>query len=235
MHARLRLCLPISIMKAAVRRFACATTLIAGFTGCARQDVNRIDAHALPAGVHSIFVTGHRYHTGLVVRARDIPDGAWPARSDFPAAEYFELGWGEREYYPRDEPGVLRGLRALLLPSQSTINVIPITGTLDRVLSKSEIVELRVTEAAFMRMVQFVRQSHELGEDGKPIVIRSGVNQAGRFYGSSRTFHAFENCNVWVARALESAGVPVNPRAAVTAGMLLRQVRPLSVAQPAAT
>jgi len=64
-------------------------------------------------------------------------------------------------------------------------------------------------------------------------VISSGVHQPGRFYASPRTFHALENCNVWVARALQSAGFPVHPHVALTAGMLLRQVRRLSVAAPA--
>src|SRR5438552_53366 len=219
-------------MRAAVLRFACATALIA-LTGCARHEPSRIAADAPPPGIHSVFVTGHRYHTGLVVRAPDVPQRAWPARRDFPDAEYLELGWGEREYYPRDEPGVWRGVRALLTPSRSTINVIPISGTLTRALSDSEIIELRVREDGFARMIEFIRRSHEYDAEDRAIVIPAGPRQAGRFYASPRTFSGLENCNVWVARALESAGLPVNPHAALTAGMLLRQVRGLSVARPA--
>jgi hypothetical protein len=40
-------------------------------------------------------------------------------------------------------------------------------------------------------------------------------------------FHMFSSCNVWVARGLEAGGLPIDPSAAITAGMLLRQVRRL--------
>jgi hypothetical protein len=84
-------------------------------------------------------------------------------------------------------------------------------------------------------MVEFVRESHELDPDGRAIVIAAGVRQQGRFYASPRTFHALENCNVWVARALHAAGLAVHPETAITAGTLLRRVRRLSVAAPAVT
>lgn len=185
--------------------------------------------------MHSIFVIAHGYHTGLAVRGREVPATAWPARSDFPDADYLGLGWGEREYYPRDDPGLWLALRALFTPSRSTINVIPIAAPLTSALRDSEIVELHIAESGFVRMVEFVRESHELDAEGRAIVISSDVPQPGRFYASPLTFHALQNCNVWVALALQSAGLPVDPRAAFTAGMLLRQVRPLSVAAPPRT
>ena len=214
---------------------ACLIAVITAAGGCARQQPNRIGADPPAPGVHSVFVLAHRYHTGLAVRARDVPVGAWPARTDFPDAEYLELGWGEREYYPRDDPGFSLALRALFTPSRSTINVIAITGPLARERYESEIVELHVSQDGFARIVGFVRESHELDASGRPIIVSAGPRTPGRFYASPRTFHALENCNVWVARALQAAGIPVRPDSAVTAGMLLKQVRRLSVAAPAAS
>jgi uncharacterized protein (TIGR02117 family) len=184
--------------------------------------------------MRGFFVLAHRYHTGIAVRGRDVPDAAWPARRDFPDAEFLVLGWGERDYYPHDDPGVSLALRALLTPSPSTLNVMPITGPLPRVFLDSEIIELHVAEPGFQRMLEFVRETFELDAEGRAIAIPSGVRHQGRFYASSRTFHAFENCNTWVARALQRAGFPVEPENTVTAGALLRQVRPLSVGSPAA-
>ena len=216
-----------------VRALLACIAVISVLIGCARQEPNRIAIAEPPPGVHSIFIIGHRYHTGLAVRARDVPVAAWPARSDFPGADYLEVGWGEREYYPSDDPGMWLALRALFTPSRSTINVIAITAPLARARPDSEIVELHVSRAGFARMVEFVRETHELDADGRAIAVSAGARQPGRFYASPRTFHALENCNVWVARALEAAGVPVRPETAVTAGRLLRQVRALSVAAPA--
>jgi hypothetical protein len=138
------------------------------------------------------------------------------------------MGWGEREYYPHDNPGIGLGSRALFTPSQSTLNVIPVTGALTRAFVDTEVIELRVADADFARMVEFVRETYELDSDGRAIAISSGTRQQGRFYASPRTFHAFENCNTWVARALRRAGLPLKPETTITAGALLRQVRPLA-------
>jgi hypothetical protein len=176
----------------------------------------------------SVVVSG--YHSGLVVPAREVPDSAWPARRDFPDADHLELGWGEREYYARVDPGVWLGLRALFTPSPSTLRAMPITGSPRRVFTDGTLIDIEVSQAGFERMVEFVRQTYELDSDGRPIGIAHQHQDGSRYYASPRTFHAFENCNVWVARALESAGLPVRPETALTTGMLLLQVRPLGIA-----
>ena len=219
-------------------RLGRALTLVAlvqAFAGCATQEPNRLATDTLSPGMHAVFVITYRYHTGLVVRARDVPEAAWPARRDFPDAEFLVMGWGEREYYPHDDPGVSLALRALFTPSPSTLNVIPITESLPRTFPDSEIIELRVPDSGFQRMVEFVRETYELDSHGGGIAIPSGVRHQGRFYASPRTFHAFENCNTWVARALKRAGLPIEPENTMTAGALLRQVRPLSARLPAAS
>ena len=174
--------------------------------------------------MRSVFVVGHGYHTGLIVRARDLPD-AWPARGDFPSAEFLELGWGARDYYPLDDPALWRGFRALFTPSASTVNVVPREGSLARALRDSEVVELRVSDEGYARMLEYVRRSYTLDPDGRAVIVPSGARQEGRFYESPLVFHAFSNCNSWTARALEASGLPVDPRMALTAGLLLRQVR----------
>ena len=209
--------------------FVCVIALFSSLAGCARHEPNRLSAALPPSGMHSVFVAGRRYHTGLIVRTRDVPRDAWPALGDFPDADYLELGWGERDYYPHDDPGIALALRALFTSSRSTINVVPLTGPLPR---DTEIIELHLSQAGFARMVEFIRHSHELDAGGRALVINAGSHQQGRFYASPLTFHAFENCNVWVARALHAAGLPVDPRAALTAASLLRQVRALSTAPP---
>ena len=212
---------------------ACVTALFGMLGSCAQQGLDRVAVDPSPLGVHRIFVLGHGYHTGLAVHAREVPEAAWPARRDLPDAEYLELGWGDREYYPREDPGVWLALRALFTPTSSTLRVLPVAGPLTSFFRDSEIIELQVSQAGFQRMVEFVRQTHELDANGRGIAISSELHDGSRFYASPRTFHAFENCNVWVARALEAAGLPVDPETAITAGMLLRQVRRLRVAAPA--
>lgn len=171
-------------------------------------------------------VANHGWHTGLIVRSADIPHDAWPARRDFPDARYLELGWGDRQYYVREDPSIWIALRALLWPTDSAIHAVAVRGTIEREFPTSEIVELRVSEAGFQRLVDFVAASHARDAAGDWIVLAPGQRpNRSRFYASERRFHLFETCNTWVARALREARVPINPRAAITAGSLMRQVR----------
>jgi uncharacterized protein (TIGR02117 family) len=199
--------------------------------GCARHEPSRFATAPPPPGMHSIFVIAHAHHSGLIVRAQEVPRDAWPARRDFPDAEFLVMGWGDREYYPHDDPGVSLGMRALFTAGRlSTLNVIPVSGSLTEAFPGSEAIELHVSDDGFQRLVAFVRKTYELDAQGRAIPVRSGVRHAGRFYASARTFHALENCNTWVARALRHAGFDIHPGSTLTAGTLLRRVRPLSAA-----
>ena len=71
---------------------ACATALFGVLGGCAHQELDRVAHDPSPPGAHRIFVIGYGYHTGLAVHAREVPEAAWPARRDFPDADYLELG-----------------------------------------------------------------------------------------------------------------------------------------------
>ena len=181
-----------------------------------------------------LHVANHGWHTGLIVRSADIPREAWPGRRDFPEARYLELGWGDREYYVREDPGIWVGLRALLWPTDSAIHAVAVRGAIEREFPASEIVGLRVPEAGFQRLVEFVAASHARDSAGDWIVLGPGQRpDRSRFYASERRFHLFETCNTWVARALREAGVPVDPRAVITAGSLVRQVRSARRMDPA--
>ena len=212
---------------------ACVTALIGAIGDCAAA---RLDgAAAAGPRTHRIFVLGSGYHTGLVVRARDVPQAAWPARRDFPDADYLELGWGAREYYRRVDPGISLAVRALFTPSASTLRAMPVAGSPVHVFRDSLLIELQLSPEGFQGLVEFVRRMYELDADGRAIVVPSEHRDGSRYYASPLTFHAFENCNVWTARALAAAGLPVRPETAVTADLLVHQVRPLGVALPAAS
>ena len=178
---------------------------------------------------HHVYVVVDGGHTGLAVRTSEVPREAWPARHDFPGAEYLELGWGEREYYTREGNTVWLALRALFWSEASAIHVVGLEGPVERAFPEAEILRLAVTPAGFDRMVAFVAASHERDPAGRAIILGRGQRPGSLFYASHRRFHFLETCNTWVARALREAGVQVEPLAAFTATGLMQQLRPLAV------
>lgn len=175
----------------------------------------------------TLYVVRHGWHTGIVVRAADVPERAWPARRDFPGADYLEVGWGDRAYYQASDPGVWLALRALLWPTPGVLHVVAFAGPVERHFATAEIVELRVTSDGFARLVDAIGASHELDASGAPIALGKGLYGTSRFYASREAFHLFKTCNVWTAQVLREAGLPVAAAPALTAEGLMTQLHPL--------
>lgn len=195
-------------------------------SGCAAPVMHGDPSSMDTAHPHSIYVVRQPWHTGIVVLAADVPANAWLARRDFPDAAYLEVGWGDRAYYQAADPGVWLGLRALFWPTPGVLHVAAFNGPVERTFGSTEILELRVSARGLARLVEVVRDSHELDASGRPIALGPGLYGASRFYASREKFHLFKTCNVWTASVLLEAGIPVSPGLAFSAGNLMTQLRP---------
>ena len=111
-----------TVMPGSAGRFAALLLLMLALVvlapGCAPQ----LNSGAAPAAdaqatMHPVHVVRRGWHSGIVVRAADVPEQAWPARRDFVGAEHLEVGFGDRAYYQATDPSVWLGLRALLWPT----------------------------------------------------------------------------------------------------------------------
>jgi uncharacterized protein (TIGR02117 family) len=190
---------------------------------------------ATSTATYSIHVANHGWHTGLVLRASDVSAAAWPVKADFPEANYFEVGWGDRAYYRAADPGAWLGLKAVAWPTPGVLHVVALETTLERFFAStgiSETIEIGISPAGLQRLLEHLRNSHELDDAGRPITLGPGLYGQSRFYASRERFHLFKTCNVWVASALQAAGVPVSPVAAITSSRLMTQLRPFAKVAP---
>ena len=96
----------------------------------------------------------------------------------------------------------------------------------------AEILEIGVAAAGLQRLLEHLRPSHELDGAGQPVTLGPGLYGHSRFYASREQFHLFKTCNVWVATALQAAGVLVTPGLTLTTERLMVQLRPLAKVRP---
>ncbi|GMV44893.1 MAG: hypothetical protein AMXMBFR66_02910 [Pseudomonadota bacterium] len=142
----------------AVRAALLALALVG--TGCAMPQHAPGPAFAAHAPAHRIHVVFHGWHSGIAVRAADVPAHEWPARRDLPQAEFLEVGWGNRAYYMAAEPSLWLGLRALLWPAPGVLHVAAFDGPPERAFPGAGIIELALTAPGFDALVATVRDSH---------------------------------------------------------------------------
>lgn len=171
--------------------------------------------------VKSIYLVSHGWHAGIVVKRADIPRGIWPQHNDFPEAEYLEVGWGDKDYYMTPTPHLGITLKAGLLPTASVLHIVGFKGSITRYFPHSEVIRVDLSEAGFERLCTYLENSYARDDAGLSQPLGPSLYGEGRFYLSKESYHAFNTCNVWTARALRNAGCPITPAATLTVDALM--------------
>lgn len=204
-------------------RLASFLALLFFLKGCASQPIDREAPACRP--LQALYVVSHGWHTGIVVKRDDLVKLLPPLAGDIGNEGYAEIGWGEERFYQAGTgtPGL--ALRAVLWPNSSVLQVVPFTGPPHRHFPQSEVIEVRVEKAGYAAALAFIAGSFTRTPDRG--VARLGPSQYGNgwFYRAQGSFHAFNTCNTWVARAIEKTGYPVSSTLTLTAEGLLSQLR----------
>jgi uncharacterized protein (TIGR02117 family) len=172
-----------------------------------------------------VYVLGHGWHTGLVVQRADIPDGMWPEQADFPAAQYLEVGWGDKDFYQAAEGTLRLALKATLRSTASVLHVVGFAMAPEDYFPASEVIAVRLSPQGFVYLVTFIHQTYKRDAHGRAIPLGPGWYEHSQFYLATGTYHLFNTCNTWVAKALQTAGAPMRSGSAMTAGSVMEQVR----------
>jgi uncharacterized protein (TIGR02117 family) len=200
-------------------------------SGCLTQAANpRMPGAGEPAV--PLWIVDHGWHTSIVVRRADVDRGRWPELDDFSDAALVEVAWGDREFYMATSPTSGLAIKAAVVTSGSVLHVVGFTAPVADSFAGSEVVAIRLSRRGFDALADFVHAEYQPGPDGAPQRLGRSLYGSGWFYAARSRYHLFNTCNTWVARALGTAGLAVEPAGVVTASDLMRQVRPLGETRP---
>jgi uncharacterized protein (TIGR02117 family) len=165
------------------------------------------------------------FHSDIGVPAEIFPAGH-PLRRLFPNARSFLVGWGDQAFYYSDGTDLWLGLDALIPPSPSVMHVAYNAAPSSAYLGAKDDTPVAVSHAGAAALVAYFDRALVLDARGRPIITSTGKVVGRSYFLRARgSFHLFNVCNQWLARALRAAGVDVNARAAWLAGGLVSQVR----------
>lgn len=174
----------------------------------------------------TVYLVAADDHTGIAIRRADIPAGLWPESRDFPQAEFLEVGWGARDYYMGRDQGFWGTLKAAVGHTQSVLHVVGFRGTPADTFRGSEVIELSIQRDGFEWLIRYIHHAYERAGAGAVAPLGPGLYGDSRFYPAWQQFNLFNTCNVWTARALRSAGLPIED--AITKEGLMSQARALA-------
>ena len=182
-----------------------------------------------------VYVVSHGYHAGIAISTSRLAQVASQRgyaaliaiTQRFAAYPFIEIGWGDESFYRSvpDAGSLSMGiaLRALFLPGNaSVVHVVGLSQAPNQVFPSAEIVQIKLSENGFMRMMQRLDQSFA-GSDSSPTpqVLGKGLYGPSLFYRANGSFHIFNVCNHWVASLLSVAGLPTSPVLAILPAGLL--------------
>ncbi|MGH7798949.1 MAG: DUF2459 domain-containing protein [Candidatus Binatia bacterium] len=171
----------------------------------------------------SVFIVHDSWHAAIVLRKDDLPSAAFPELADFPEARFIEFSWGDKDYFPDPNSGFSMALKAAFWSSGSVLHVVGFTENVATLYRAAQIVELRVTPAAYARLIAYLSQSFSRPQNARA-QASPGLVANSRFYPSTHKFSLLKTCNTWVAESLQTAGLPVSPGLIITAGQLADQI-----------
>lgn len=182
-------------------------------------------ALASPGDCVELHLWSNGYHSDIAAPASVFPSDH-PLRRLYPRAREFLIGWGDQAFYYSDGTNLWLGLDAIVPPSPSVMHIAYNAPAAAAYLGPTDDLAIPISHEGAARFVAFIDRALVLDEAGNVIVTTPGkVVGKSSFLRSRGSFHLFNVCNQWMARALRTAGVDVNARAAWLAGPLIRQAR----------
>lgn len=176
------------------------------------------------APTRSVWIVNHRWHTGLVVRRADVPEGLLPELADFAAYEFVEIGWGERDFYMDAGDSTLLAIKAMLWLNDSVMHLVGGDGDPAKTFSRSTIVRVELSEAGFEALCRYVDASFARPDGAtRATKLGKGLYGPSSFYEAHGTFNVFNVCNKWTAKALRAAGIPMTTWHVVSSSGVLDQ------------
>ena len=195
--------------------------IFVSLVGCAAPSPASFDRPSRP---RTVFVVHHgALHTGLTVKRSDIPRGYWLAIKDFSRSKYVEFGWGDDDGYRRPLTSGI-AIKALLGDRRTVLFAEEFSEPIRQKYRDARFTVLAVdlSEAALKRLCDHIQQTCAVNGQGEAIRLGGG------WYRAQGTYSAFNTCNTWIARGLRKAGCPIDDTVCLTAGQLLRRVRPFA-------
>ena len=196
-------------------------------TACAERPPATALTRPIVDAPNTIIVTSNGWHSSIVIARRDLAYGRIPETADFPRSRFLEFGWGDAEYYPAENPGVMMTLRAALMPTLAVVHVAGLNAEPADFFGGYEVIAVQADDQGFARLVDFIDASFERSGAARIEASGPGLYATSHFYPATDRFHLGNTCNTWTARALATAGLDVRAQGTSSAGALMRQVRAL--------
>lgn len=189
-----------------------------------RESEIELAAYSDEPAARTVYVISNGFHAGLVVHRDDVPRDVWPEIDEVPAHPWVEIGWGSEIFY-RAEKITVPVVVGAVLPNSSVLHVVGWDQSPEELFKGGDVIRLEVDETHFAELCRHVHETYAYDEQGHAQDLGRGIYGDSRFFRAKGKYYFPNTCNVWTARGLKAAGLPVVPELCAAADALLVAVR----------
>ena len=197
--------------------------LVLSVSGCA----SALSWQSIPDSIEnerSVFVVNHGWHTGLILPYGSLV-GLPQIEESLGYSTYYEFGWGDADFYQAATITSGVTLKAIFWPTDSVLHVVSVSKDSLAHFPQSEMVEVRLSREGLGRLVDYISVSFYRDLDSQFVLLGRGIYKNSRFFMATGGYHLTNNCNTWVAEALERSGVPVTSFLTLTSDGVMQQTK----------
>jgi|GEM_PF-1906630 len=189
----------------------------------ARSEAGAVARADEPATV-PVLLFADELHTGLIL---DMP---WLERHGYVPPEglggrrWVAFSWGDETAYVQERwltPGQV--VKALFLPSESVMEIIPFDWNVTEVCPTQRIYQGFVRDGAGRPLAAFLNRCAETDGDGRPRTIGPSSWGEGRLIRSPHAYYFPRICNIWTVDAMNAAGFRIGGWQGLSADGVIRQ------------
>ena len=177
--------------------------------------------------VHDVYLIKSRWHTGIILKVNELAVNNIKAVKYFRNYKYVDIGWGDKDFYQSSEDfDLYLAFKALFIPTESVVRLEGYNKEIsDIILYTDFCIKFTLIEKNFINLLKFIDSSFSRNEKNGLIVTMKKTNGNIIFFKSNNSYHIFETCNKWIAKALLAAGYDISPTWIITADNLFDEVK----------
>lgn len=176
---------------------------------------------------HPTFVVRHGWHTGLVIPAHFLNQAIPGLKEYFGDASYYEVGWGDQEFYQSRDLSIGLTLQAIFRSEGAVMHIVAIPDSPNRFFGASEVVSTCLTDQQVSSLAAFVANSFSRDHQGGILRLKPGLYGNSQFFQGEGRFSLLHTCNNWTAKGLQSAGMNVSSSFSQTSLQVMSTIREL--------
>lgn len=171
-----------------------------------------------------IYVASHGWHTGIILKKKNLDERIPSLAKRFPGSDFYEIGWGDAGFYQADKITAKITLNAVFLPSDTVVHLVGLKGDPIAYFDNSEVQNVSISSKGMNSLCDFLESSFERNENGTPKMLGVGLYGDSEFYKAQGRYHLFNGCNKWTAKALYSGGTEIEPLFKITSASVMNEI-----------